>query len=168
MEFHSHDWQALATTMVGGGLIAGLVMGVILQAGNGIIATIGSVSGSSSMLIGWIVHLLLSVVFAAGFLVVLASKPIEVAFDTPTDTLLLGLIYGALLGSVTWGFVIPVSVGFESAFPLDFSPKATSVARFSIVLGLGHLTYGLVLSAIVIYRHRPMPLFADEEDGIEG
>lgn len=163
MDLQSRDWPALATTTVGGGLAAGLVMGAILQAGDGIIATIGSMSGSSSLLVGWIVHLVLSVVFAAGFLALLAAKPVEVAFRSPTDTVLLGLIYGALLGSVSWGFVIPVSVGFESVFPLDQNPGAASVARFSLVLGLGHLAYGLVLSAIVVYRHRPMPLFDDDE-----
>lgn len=168
MNFHTREWPALATTTIGGGLAAGLVMGAILQAGDGIITTIGSISGTSPLLVGWIVHLVLSVVFAAGFLLVLAAKPIEVAFRGKVDTILLGIIYGALLGSVTWGFVIPASIGFESAFPLDLDPNATSVARFSIVLGLGHLAYGLVLSAIIVYRHSPMPLFEDEEESIGG
>ncbi|GAB3680785.1 hypothetical protein GCM10028857_03980 [Salinarchaeum chitinilyticum] len=168
MDFHTREWPALATTAVGGGLAAGLVMGAILQAGDGIITTVGSISGTSPLLVGWIVHLVLSVVFAAGFLLLLAAKPIEVAFRGKADTILLGVVYGALLGSVTWGFVIPVSIGFESAFPLDLDPQATSVARFSIVLGLGHLVYGAVLAAIVVYRHSPMPLFEDEEESIGG
>lgn len=165
MVFHTDDWPALATTSVVGGLAGGVVMGAILQAGTDVLATIGQVSGSPSPLVGWIVHLLLSVGFAAGFLVVLGTKPIEAAFRGPMDTVLLAVIYSAFLASATWGFVIPVTLGFEGVFPLDVTPDATSVARFSIVLGIGHFAYGLVLAGVVIRRHRPLPLF--EEDPVD-
>lgn len=162
MAFHTRDWPELATTAVVGGIAGGIVMGAILQAGTNVLATIGAVSGTPSPLIGWLVHLVLSVVFAAGFLLVLGAKPVETAFQSSSDTVLLAIIYGAFLASVTWGFVIPVTLGFEEVFPLDITPDAISVARFSIVLGLGHLAYSLVLAGVVIYRHRPMPLFEDD------
>lgn len=167
MEFHSRDWAPLVTTAIVGGLVAGIVMGAILQAGTSVLSTIGAVTGSESVVAGWIIHLVLSVLFAGVFLVALASRPIEVAFRGSVDTVLLGIVYGALLASATWGFVIPASMGFHETFPLDLSPEATSVAWFSIVLAIGHLAYGAILGTIVVLRHSPMPLFADE-DQVEG
>lgn len=165
MVFHIDDWPSLVTTSVVGGLAGGLVMGAILQVGTDVLATIGKVSGSPSPLIGWILHLVLSVVFAAGFLMVLGTKPIEAAFRGSLDTILLAMVYSALLASSTWGFVIPITFGFEEVFPLSQSPDALSVARFSIVLAIAHFAYGVVLAGIVIHRHQPMPLF--EEDSVD-
>lgn len=162
MVFHTDDWPALATTSVVGGLAGGLVMGAILQVGTDVLATIGKISGSPDPLVGWIVHLVLSVAFAAGFLMVLGAKPIEAAFRGPLDTVLLAMVYSALLASSTWGFVIPVTLGFEEVFPLGQSPDAVSVARFSVVLAIGHFAYGIVLAGVVIRRHQPMPLFEEE------
>jgi hypothetical protein len=165
MVFHTDDWPTLATTAVVGGLTGGLVMGAILQVGTDVLATIGKISGSPDPLVGWIVHLVLSVVFATGFLLVLGSTPIAAAFRGPLDTGLLAMVYSALLASTTWGFVIPVTFGFEEVFPLGQSPDALSVARFSIVLAIAHFAYGIVLAGVVIHRHQPMPLF--EEDSVD-
>jgi hypothetical protein len=165
MVFHTRDWPTLATTAIVGGLAGGLVMGAILQAGTDVLATIGQVSGSPDPLVGWALHLLLSVVFAVGFLLILGTKPIEAAFGGPLDTVLLAIVYSAFLASVTWGFVIPIALGFEEVFPLDQSPDAASVALFSIVLGIAHFAYGIVLAGVVIHRHRPLPLF--EEDSVD-
>lgn len=166
MEGDSPDWSALAITTIVGGLVAGLVMGLILSVGNGIMASIGRFTGEPSPWIGWVIHLGFSIVFAAGFLWLLSIRPIEVAFRNRTDTMLLGIVYSALLAAGTWGFVIPVFAGFWEAFPLSATPDAISIAQFTLVLGLGHLAWGIVLSAIVVYRHSPMPLIHEQDENV--
>lgn len=168
MDRDAPDLSDLAITAIVGGLVAGIVMGLILSVGNGIMATIGQFTGEPSPWIGWIVHLGFSIVSAAGFLLVLSMRPIEVAFRNRIDTMLLAIVYSALLASSTWGFVIPVFAGFWGAFPLSATPDAMSVAQFTIILGVGHLIWGLVVGAIVVYRHSPMPLIHDKEDSVEG
>lgn len=168
MDRDAPDLSDLAITAIVAGLVAGIVMGLILMLGDGIMAAIGQFTGEPSPWIGWIIHLAFSIVSAAGFLWVLSMRPIEVAFRDEIDTMLLAIVYSALVASSTWGFVIPVTAGYWNAFPLSATPDAMSVARFTIVLGLAHLVWGVIVGAIVLYRHRPMPLIHDKEDTVDG
>ncbi|AGN02593.1 hypothetical protein L593_13270 [Salinarchaeum sp. Harcht-Bsk1] len=152
--------DALRTTVLAG-LVAGIVMGAIMYAGSDVLSTIGAIVGPSGAIAGWILHLLLSMGFAVGFVLLLATTPVASAFREPVDTALLGVAYGGLLAIVTWGVVIPISLLSGGSFPLGLTPSATVMARISVVLGIAHLSYGLVLGAIVATRLQPRPLFAD-------
>ncbi len=148
-------------TAILAGLLAGIVMGGVVHAGSTVLSTIGAIVGPSAAIAGWIVHLLLSIGFALGFVLLLATTPADAAFREPVDTALLGVAYGGLLAIVTWGVVIPLSLTSGGSFPLDLTPSATALARLAVVLGVAHLAYGVVLGSIVANRYQPGAIRAD-------
>lgn len=152
--------QRVATT-VGGGLAGGVLMGAVLQAGTGLMPVIGESVGVGTVLAGWAVHLTLSVIFAAGFVGLLALTPLTTEIYTAADTALLGMAYGGLLAMVTWGLVLPIAIASGAPFPLGESPTATGTLGLTIAVGLGHLSYGLALGTIVGLRHRPAPVLGE-------
>src|SRR6056297_34590 len=78
-------------TAILAGLLAGIVMGGVVHAGSTVLSTIGAIVGTSAAIAGWIVHLLLSIGFALGFVLLLATTPADAAFREPVDTALLGV-----------------------------------------------------------------------------
>lgn len=135
----SNTWLAGAA----GGLLAGAVMGVLLQTmmtpviENAIPALYG-LSGAAA---GWGLHLFHSVVFGLVYAAVAATDPLRGYADGVTSGAGLGVAYGVAIWVVAAGIVMPIwlgAVGFPEAPPLpNFDPMSL----------VGHVVFGLVLGA---------------------
>lgn len=130
---------------IAGGLIAGVVFGLMMQmmtalAPDGsempVIAMIGQIVGSPTVLAGWVYHLFNSAVIGALFGWVLGGR---------VHNYTSGLTWGAAYGFVWWivgGLLLmPILLGMPAFAPL-MMPEMRMVAMGSLV---GHLIYGLIL-----------------------
>lgn len=142
------DWQAGAI----GGLIGGVIMGVILWMMQPAVIT-GAIAGMYTLqgaLIGWVAHLVHSVIFGVIFAAILSLPVLTRYADTVWPSAILGLIYGAILWVVAAGLVMPVwlmAVGFPVPPPF---PNWTLPGSL-----VPHLVYGVVLGGTYpLLRHR--------------
>ncbi len=117
------------------GTIAGIAGGVvfgILMAMMGMLPMIAGLVGSSSAVVGFAVHMVISAVIGAGY---------GLVFGTMGETYLGGLWTGAVYGFVWWILgplvIMPVLMGMGPQFGMALST--------AMVLSLmGHILYGLV------------------------
>lgn len=127
---------------VAGGLVAGVGMGLIMHFVMGAMPLIGALVGQPTVLAGWIVHLLISVVFALIFAAVVSRTSFR-------EYGLLGMIglgatYGIVLEIVAAGFVLPLWANAVGAGPLP--------VPFLVPVGfLTHVVYGVLLGAVFGY-----------------
>lgn len=136
------------------GLVAAVPMGVTFQLGTDILPVLGSFLGAATALRGWIVHLLLGLLYGAAFAAIVAYPPIH-SF-TPTfgarEYVLVGVTYAVMVAAVTIG-VLPFVLRLPWATP-------ATEAQWTFVPGLApggllpagmfaiaHIVYGAVLGA---------------------
>lgn len=99
----------VAATVAGG--IAGIPTGIVLQLGTNVMALLGSFAGGS-LVVGWIVHLLLSAVFGAQFGWMVEWPVFRTLTDTVGGSVFIGVIHGVVwYAYVVIGVVIPGIVG---------------------------------------------------------
>ena len=118
-------------------IVAGTLMGLLLQAATGNIAVIGALYGVADIGVGWLTHLFHSVVFGVGFVAAFSGRRLRQYRDSPLGAVAVGVGYGVLLWLVAAGFVMPVwlnAVGVDAAVP---TLNAVSLA--------GHTVWGAVL-----------------------
>ena len=134
------------------GLVAGVGMGLVIQFGAGTMELIGALYGSPSDLAGWVAHLFNSVVFALIFVGVVSRPLLSDYTQTAGELVGLGVGYGAALGIVSGGFLLPVGLNAVGAtelpIPLLPLPGAESEFLFPVVLGIAHLVYGSLLGGV--------------------
>lgn len=121
-----------------GGLLAGAVMGVTMQAMAGIIPVIGALYGVQDPLIGWVTHEFHSVVFAMIFVTLLTGFP----HRSKSLKVRLGVALGfaTFLWLVAAGIVMPI---WLRLLGLDASlPDLTGAAL------VGHLAWGVTLAIV--------------------
>jgi len=114
-------------------LAGGVVLGIIMSFIGGMEAVAGLVGGTS-VLVGWIVHLVISVLLGLGFGYTLARR----VTTGRMGALWAGLLYGFvwyILGPLT---LMPLFLGQG----IQWSGAAISGSYTSLI---GHLVYGLVL-----------------------
>ena len=140
------------TAGVVSGLVAGVGMGLVLQFGADAMPLVGALFGMPTVVGGWAVHLLTSVLFALLFAAVVSSPLLSDYTGTVGGTTGLGVLYGAGLGVVTGGLLLPLWLNAvrAEALPVPLLPLPAVVGEFvlPVVLGVGHLVYGALLGAI--------------------
>jgi hypothetical protein len=134
------------------GLVAGVGMGLVIQFGAGTMALIGGLYGLPTVLAGWVVHLLHSVVFALAFAAVV-SRPLLSDYTTSAAELVgLGVGYGAALGLFTGGLLLPLGLNAvratELPVPLLPIPGLVGEFTFPLVMAVAHLVYGALLGGV--------------------
>jgi two-component system OmpR family sensor kinase len=120
---------------VGGALIAGVAMGVLLQALTTSLPAIGGLYGAESARVGWILHLFHSVVFGVAFATLLAPDGETLGRGVAT-----GVAYGLALWLVAAGVVMPLwldAVGVPATVPMLTGPSL-----------VGHTVWGSLLGAL--------------------
>lgn len=135
---------------VASGLIAGTVMGLILHFVLDAMPIIGALVGQPTVLVGWVVHLFNSVVFSLLFVAVVSRPIVSDYTGSAGEIVALGLADGAVLGLVTGGVLLPVSINFlsERSLPVPLLPvPGIDYFTFSVVLAFAHLVFGLFLGA---------------------
>jgi uncharacterized membrane protein YagU involved in acid resistance len=117
---------------VAGGLAGGLVFGMMMQM-MGMMTMVAMLVGSSSAVVGWLVHLAISVVIGVGFSLVLGRG---------ASTAARGLVAGAGYGMVWWVLgpllLMPARLGMP-LFRID------AMAGKSL---MGHLIFGMILGLV--------------------
>ncbi len=126
--------------LVGG--IAGGVMFGILMAMMGMLSTIASMVGSNSLVIGFGIHMLMSIMIGLGLTVIFGN----LLLTSYPRGIVVGLGYGAIWWVLGPLMVMPLMLGMP-LFTID------ATALFAL---MGHLIYGAILGAVAvrILKHR--------------
>lgn len=129
-------------------IAAGIAFGVLIQFVMGAMATIGALFtfGQEGLLLGWVTHMILSLVFALLYAVVAWAEALEEYASGVSTGLALGAAYGIVLWIVNVGFIWPVwmnVVGVNSMLPIPFLFETPALQSFA-----GHLVWGGVLGAL--------------------
>jgi uncharacterized membrane protein YagU involved in acid resistance len=122
------------------GLVAGIVFGLLLQDG-GSMTTIASLVGMSSVAAGWVVHILISVVFALGFAAVVSVERLTRFADRWSGGVVTGATYGVVLWVVAAGVLMPLWLAAVGAV-------APAIPNLSLESLAGHVLYGAVLGGL--------------------
>ncbi|WP_137286854.1 hypothetical protein [Halorussus salinisoli] len=154
------------------GLIAGVGMGLVIQFGAGTMALIGALYGRPTVLVGWVLHLFHSVVFALIFVAVVSRTLLSDYTSSAAELVGLGVGYGAALGILTGGFLLPVGLNAVGAteLPVPLLPIPGLVGEFAfpLVVVTSHLVYGVLLGAVYAAIARVGSPAETEEAGIGG
>lgn len=125
---------------IGGGIAAGIVMGLLLTDS---MTTIGGLIGVSTVLGGWALHMVIAVALAIVFGAALRVPALSEYADGVLQTTLLGAVYGGVvLTVVTGGIGLPL---WANAV-LDAGLAVPTITTESF---LNHLVYGIVLGAVL-------------------
>lgn len=134
------------------GLVAGVSMGLVLHFGAGAMALVGALYGRPTVTAGWIAHLINGVVFALVFVAVVSRPLLRDYASSPAELVGLGVGYGAALGVLTGGLLLPLRLDATGAAELSLPhlavPGLVGEFTFPVVLGVAHLVYGALLGAV--------------------
>ncbi|WP_254272490.1 hypothetical protein [Haloarcula marina] len=130
------------SSAVAGGLVAGIGMGLIMHFVMNAMPLVGGLYGQPTVAMGWIAHLVHSVVFALVFAAIVTRTSLR-------EYGLLGMIglgaaYGIVLELVAAGVVLPIWANAVGLGPLP--------VPFIVPIGfVTHLVYGILLGAVFGY-----------------
>ena len=117
---------------IGAGVAGGLLFGIMMTT-MGMMEMVAGLMGSESIVVGWIVHLAISVIFGAVYAVILGAM---------TTTYGRGAGLGAVYGLGVWVLgpllIMPLWMGM-SPFVIE-QPQINSL--------IGHAVFGLVLGVV--------------------
>lgn len=117
-------------------VMGGIVFGMMMTMMDSITMIAGMV-GSSSVVVGWLVHLMISVIFGAVFGLVLTTKLIPVK-----NPIVNGTVYGFILWALFPFIMLPVMMG-------------GGPFQFDVYSLMGHLIYGVVLGVTYKQLYKP-------------
>lgn len=136
---------------VAGGLIGGVGMGIILHAGANVMLFIGALYGWPTVLGGWVAHIANSVLIGLVFALLVSRSIIRQETPTTLEYVIDGIIYAAVVGLVTTGVMLPITVNLldREPFPEPLLPLPGIVGGMLVVLSVGvaHVVYGVLLGA---------------------
>jgi uncharacterized membrane protein YagU involved in acid resistance len=130
---------------LGWGVIASLVGGVIfslVMASTGALSRIASLVDSSSPVLGFVIHLCLSVPIGVSY---------AILFQRESPTVGAGILWGMLYGLVWWFF------GPLTLFPLLLGGSfswTTDAANAALPELIGHLLYGVTTASVFLFLER--------------
>lgn len=134
-----------------GGLVGGVGMGLILHAGANMMPFIGAIYGWPTVVGGWVVHLVNSVLIGLLFTALMSRSIVRRQMTTVPDCTACGVVYAGAVGLVTTGLMVPASmnaIGTRS-LPEPLLPLSGIAGGVLVVLSVAvaHLVYGLLLGA---------------------
>jgi uncharacterized membrane protein YagU involved in acid resistance len=113
-----------------GGIIGGIIFGMLMQM-MGMIQMISMMVGSESLVVGWILHMIISLIFGVGFVVL--AKIIK-------NLILLTIVYGVLIWIVGPLLIMPMMLGMgpmiANAFAPDQLMSLMTHIFFSVILAI--------------------------------
>lgn len=141
------------------GLVAGIGMGIVFHAGANLMPFVGALYGWPTVVGGWVVHLVNSVVAGLLFAVIVSRPVLREQTTTTAESVAAGVVYAAAIGLVSTGILLPISMntlGVQS-FPEPLVPLPGMLGTFLVIVSVGvaHLVYGLLLGgAYALSRER--------------
>lgn len=151
-------WQVEARAVGAGaasGIVAGVGMGIVLQLGTELMPVFGAFAGETSALRGWLVHLVVSLLYGVLFAMIVAYPPIR-SFVTELDGpeyLLMGITYAVMIAAVTiallpFVFELPwVQASFQASARNVPGPDLGGLLP-ALVFGVAHVVYGGILGFV--------------------
>ena len=131
------------------GFLAGMLFGGGVMDPAAMMPTVSALYGFESGVVGWIAHLVHSVVFGLLF-VALAARPALRGFaDRPVRGSAVGAVYGVVVWAVAAAIVMPFWIG-------AVTPATPPVPNLNWMSFVGHVVYGVALGALY-------PLFLSHE-----
>ncbi|NJO81750.1 MAG: hypothetical protein HC828_02575 [Blastochloris sp.] len=118
-----------------GGLVGGVVFGM-LMAMMGMLPMIAGMVGSSSAVVGFLVHMVISAVIGASF---------AVLFGARSTTYAQGAIWGLLYGAIWWVLGPLVLMPLMMGMGLQFGAALSGPMLMSL---MGHLIYGVITGLV--------------------
>lgn len=147
-EGYGYAWTCGAV----GGLVGGIGMGVILHAGANVMPLIGALFGWPTVVGGWAVHLVNSLLIGLLFAAIVSRPTVREHVDTVAGTTVTGVLYASAVGIVTAGVMLPVTMNIRGVetLPEPILPLSRPFGVIVVVLSVGvaHVVYGLLLGAI--------------------
>lgn len=137
------------------GVLAGIAMGVVFELGTDVMPVLGAFAGESSALRGWLVHLVLSMLYGVAFAFIVAYPPVAdfAASFGLTEWILVGVTYTVMVGAVTLG-ILPFVAELPWAasdggtpFVLGEAPGVAGILP-GVAFAIGHLLFGVILGAV--------------------
>lgn len=139
-------WQAGLAGGLAGGVVFGVLMTMMMQPVIEM-AIPGLYGLEPSLLTGWGIHLVNSIIFGLVFVGALRLTGFENRFSGPTAITAAGLTYGIVLWLVLASIVMPAWVGAMT----EMAPPVPDWSAQSLV---GHAVYGLVLGLLYTVMSR--------------
>ena len=118
-----------------GGVAGGLVFG-ILMAMMGMLPMIASMVGSNSAVVGFGIHIMLSILIGMGLTILFGNR----LLTTYPRGLIVGMVYGAI-----WWVLGPLLV-----MPMMFGMPPFSFDSTTLPSLMGHLIYGAILGIVAV------------------
>lgn len=112
-----------------GGLAGGVVFGIMMQM-MGMIPMVAMLVGSEAVVVGWIVHLVISAFIGVTFALLVGSRA-----NKPGIAAVLGLGYGAVWWVLGPLLIMPARLGMPTFMFNDMTTQSL----------IGHLVYGAIL-----------------------
>ncbi|MDJ0350779.1 hypothetical protein [Cryobacterium sp. PH29-G1] len=118
-----------------GGLAGGVVFGMMM-AMMGMLTTIASMAGSTSAMVGFAMHLMISIMIGLG-LTVLFGNSLLTSYGRGA---LVGMVYGAI-----WWVLGPLVM-----MPLMLGMPVFSMDMTTVLSLMGHLIFGVILGLVAV------------------
>jgi uncharacterized membrane protein YagU involved in acid resistance len=124
-----------------GGIAGGIMFGV-LMAMMGMLPTIASMVGSNSPVVGFLIHIAMSIMIGLGLTVLFGN----LLLTSYPRGIIVGMVYGAI-----WWVLGPLMV-----MPMMFHMPLFAIDTTALFSLMGHLIYGAILGgvAVRILTHR--------------
>ncbi|WP_227015760.1 hypothetical protein [Haloarcula sp. JP-L23] len=160
-----YEWGAGAA----GGLVGGVGMGIVFHAGANLMPFVGALYGWPTVVGGWAVHLLNSVLAGVVFSLLVSHPLVDEQTTELAEYVAAGVVYAAAIGLLSTGVLLPVSMqalGVQS-FPEPLVPLPGLLGTFLVVVSVGvaHVVYGVLLGATyaVVHDHSRASVDVTEE-----
>ena len=124
-----------------GGVVGGVVFGMLMQM-MGVMPMIAMMVGSESVVVGWILHLIISVVTGALFVVTIGKN-----VTTYGRGIGMGVVYGMIWWVLGALVIMPVVLGMGVQF-------ANAFDQMRMMSLMGHAIFGAILGAVVVMQTR--------------
>ncbi|WP_257346947.1 DUF1440 domain-containing protein [Pseudalkalibacillus decolorationis] len=126
----SNLMRSLKASVVGG-IVAGIVFGILMQM-MGKMPMIAGMMGSQSIAVGWMIHMVISIVFGAAF--GMMATNIKKVY-------LFGIVYGVMIWIVGPLLMMPLMMGMGTSLAAAFTPpQLMNLAT--------HIMFALILSFV--------------------
>jgi uncharacterized membrane protein YagU involved in acid resistance len=123
---------SLKATVVGG-IIGGIIFGIMMQM-MGMIPMIAMMVGSESLVVGWLIHMIISIIFGLGF--VILTKFVS-------NLIIATIIYGVLIWILGPLLIMPMMLGMGTMISHAFAPD-------QLMSLMTHILFTVILA--IVYK----------------
>lgn len=120
-------------TAIVGGIIGGFMFGIMMQM-MGMIQMVGKMVGSESIVISWLLHMIISVLFGIGFMVLIKFI---------SNLFIASMIYGVLIWILGPLLIMPMMLGMGNMLGNAFEPA-------QLMSLMTHIIFSVILA--IVYK----------------